>query len=109
MEPIDPLLRPPPPSQAATPYERAQEDARNMAAYEARVASRAEERRREAAQAELEQYLNRRGVAFIDATGASEVPRSLLEGWSAEFAGQKAAEQEAERAALVDSTRGQIF
>lgn len=100
------MLRPPPPSQAATPYARQQEDARNMAAYDAAVEARAEERQRGAAQAELTEHLSRRGAAYLDATGEAEVPRSVLEDWRGEFVGDKLAAQEADRKRREDATRG---
>ncbi len=70
MEPIDDLLRPPPPSTKETPYERRVENAERMARYDAAVAARAEQRRKDAAAAETEAFATARMAEWLDAGGS---------------------------------------
>lgn len=105
METRDDLLRPPPPSMAATPYERQQEDARNMEAYNRTVAERAEDRRKAEARAETEELARTRLQEFLDA-GLSET--ELRQQWPmilSEHFGRKNAERDAERQRLVNAQR----
>lgn len=77
--------------------ERQRENAEKRQAWDQEQAARKERQRRNAAQAQLEGYLRRRGQAWQHATGSA--PSSeVLERWQREYLDSEEAEYQRERA-----------
>lgn len=93
----DDLLRPPPPPTEGTPFERAQKSAENMARYDAAVAAKREQERKDAAAAETEQFAEARLREWLDAGGSEEDFRAAWPQMFGEHLSARRAPADAER------------
>ncbi len=77
--------------------------------FDQQEATAKEEKRIEAAQSELQQYLTRRGREYIDATAEAEVPSVVMEKWRADFLDEREAARVEHDAEVSREQGSQVF
>jgi hypothetical protein len=89
------------------PYQRELQKQRQLGEWKARKKEEAEQREREAKQAELESYLTRRGREWQDTTGTTP-PADALAQWQQEYMGQKEEEYQRKRAEKLREVEAEL-